>query len=438
MGNLRMLLYMILFPLLSNCFIFFEKTLSLVFSAIIFIVLNLFCGFIFSNIKSLRLKILNHGTIILLSFCTSLFVSVLLHIFAFLQVIYIEKGMLIYSIIYCLICNFVLFWNGIISVYLTSVQIGIKLRVIGFICGLIPIVNFIVLSIIIKKTYLEFELEVKKAKINKHRKFDKICQTKYPILFIHGVFFRDNKYLNYWGRIPKELEINGAKCFYGNHQSATSVKDSGEELAKRIIDIVNRNHCEKVNIIAHSKGGLDCRYAIANCGISQYVASLTTINTPHRGCVFADWLLKKAPNSLKNKIAITYNNAAKHIGDIEPDFLSAVGDLTSKVCIEFDKNTVLPEKIYTQSFGSVMKKASSGKFPLNLSYNFVKYFDGKNDGLVGENSFEWGSKYILLDLPVKRGISHADMIDLTRENIKGFDVREFYVELVQDLKERNL
>ena len=33
-----------------------------------------------------------------------------------------------------------------------------------------------------------------------------------------------------------------------------------------------------------------------------------------------------------------------------------------------------------------------------------------------------------------RGISHGDMIDLNRENIDGFDVREFYVQLVSDLK----
>lgn len=34
------------------------------------------------------------------------------------------------------------------------------------------------------------------------------------------------------------------------------------------------------------------------------------------------------------------------------------------------------------------------------------------------------------------GISHGDVIDLNRENIPGFDVREFYVDLVHDLKER--
>lgn len=64
----------------------------------------------------------------------------------------------------------------------------------------------------------------------------------------------------------------------------------------------------------------------------------------------------------------------------------------------------------------------------------VKYFDGKNDGLVSIKSFPWGENYTLLTVKGNRGISHGDMIDLNRENIKGFDVREFYVQLVSDLK----
>ena len=65
---------------------------------------------------------------------------------------------------------------------------------------------------------------------------NKSCETKYPILLVHGVFFRDSTRINYWGRIPKELEKNGAKIYYGNHQSADSVKKSGEEIAERISD----------------------------------------------------------------------------------------------------------------------------------------------------------------------------------------------------------
>ena len=43
-----------------------------------------------------------------------------------------------------------------------------------------------------------------------------------------------------------------------------------------------------------------------------------------------------------------------------------------------------------------------------------------------------------LRLQEKRGISHEDMIDLNRENIKDFDVREYYVMLVNRLKEKGV
>ena len=85
---------------------------------------------------------------------------------------------------------------------------------------------------------------------------------------------------------------------------------------------------------------------------------------------------------------------------------------------------------------SITSKATSGKFPLNFTYHIAKHFDGPNDGLVSESSFRWGEDYTFLTAKKKRGISHGDMIDLNRENIEGFDVREFYVQLVSDLREK--
>lgn len=139
--------------------------------------------------------------------------------------------------------------------------------------------------------------EVREAacKANAARADAQICKTKYPILMVHGVFFRDFEHLNYWGRIPAELMENGAKIYYGNHNSAAAVRDSAKELETRIRQIVEETGCEKVNVIAHSKGGLDTRAAIALTSARDYIASLTTINTPHRGCEFADYLLENIP-----------------------------------------------------------------------------------------------------------------------------------------------
>ncbi|MFR9192530.1 MAG: hypothetical protein ACLVLG_05400 [Anaerovoracaceae bacterium] len=118
--------------------------------------------------------------------------------------------------------------------------------------------------------------------------------------------------------------------------------------------------------------------------------------------------------------------------------MAAVRDLTAGVCKDRDSRMPQPGGVWCMSVGSRLNKAAGGKFPLNFTYNLVKYFDGPNDGLVAESSFRWGDDYIFLETDGKRGISHGDMIDLNRENIPGFDVREFYVDLVSLMKKMGL
>ena len=280
------------------------------------------------------------------------------------------------------------------------------------------------------------EFETEKRELDEVRAENEVCKTKYPILLVHGVFFRDFRYLNYWGRIPKELKRNGAAVYYGQQQSAASVEDSGRELAARIREILKETGCEKVNIIAHSKGGLDSRAAIAHAGCAPYVATLTTINTPHRGCIYAEYLLNKVPEAARQKVAAAYNATLKRLGDENPDFLAAVTDLTESACLARNETTPDMPGVLYESVMSYCRKARHGKFPLNATYPVVKHFDGKNDGLVSVDSAKWGTRFTLLEPVGKRGISHGDVVDLNRENIPGFDVREFYVNLAADLKKR--
>lgn len=397
----------------------------------------------FSTSERIRLTALKIGQVLLFVFL----ITTVLSVVAFIKALF-EFGWknvitnYVFLLIFIILLELLLFWVGIILVYLTSIQLGIRERVIGIIVGWMPILNIIALIHIIRVTAIEYRFERKKDQLNVSRINQKVCQTKYPLLLVHGVFFRDSKYLNYWGRIPRELEKNGAVIFYGNHQSAAAVSDSAVELTEKIKQIVKETGSKKVNVIAHSKGGLDIRYACSCLDAAPFIASLTTINSPHKGCEFADFLLSKAGEKFKNTVALAYNAGAKKFGDKDPDFISAVTDLTSRRMTELNQMMsdfdFKDHNIYTQSFGSNLKHMTSGRFPLNMSYHLVKYFDGPNDGLVGYKSFPFGEKYEYLEAKTNRGISHGDMIDLNREDIPGFDVREFYVKLVSDLKERNL
>ncbi|MFR2846157.1 MAG: esterase/lipase family protein [Hungatella hathewayi] len=253
------------------------------------------------------------------------------------QIFHGEYGVWSLNLATVIVVEAIVFWNGIIRVYATSAQIGLKWRVIGILCGWLPVLNLLALWKIIGIAYEEAGFESHKILHTASLEHEERCRTRYPLLMVHGVFFRDFKYFIYWGRVPKELEKNGAVIYYGNHQSAASVVDSGVELAARIRQIVEETGCEKVNIIAHSKGGLDCRYAISCLGVEELVASLTTINTPHRGCVFADYLLNVMPVALKEKVADAYNVALKKLGDEKPDFIAAVSDLTASACTAFNE-----------------------------------------------------------------------------------------------------
>ncbi len=433
------IIYSLACAIIANSFMLLTRQWLLVFLFIpLFVFINTFAGIFALKTERKRLKICFHGSVLLIAFEFSALISIIYHtILAFYT---LPENLLAFfwSALICILIEAILFWNGIICVYTASSQLGIKLRVIGIICGFIPIANLVVLNFILKKTIKEVAFECKKEEIKLQRQDKKLCQTKYPILMVHGVFFRDTKYFNYWGRIPAELEANGAKIYYGNHPSAASVADCAQALTKRIKVITEEFGCEKVNIIAHSKGGLDCRYALAKSGAAPYVASLTTINTPHRGCLFADYLLTKIPDTIKNRVASAYNKTLNKLGEPDADFIAAVTNLTASFCEKLDKELTAPPTVFCQSVGSVMYKASGGKFPLNFSYHLVNHFDGANDGLVSEKSFKWGDNYTLLTPRGNRGISHGDMIDLNRENIDDFDVREFYVNLVNDLKNRGL
>lgn len=113
-------------------------------------------------------------------------------------------------------------------------------------------------------------------------------------------------------------------------------------------------------------------------------------------------------------------------------------DLTVDHCTKMNEKTPDKAGVFYQSVMSKMNGWRSGRFPLNFTYLLVKWFDPENDGLVSVDSAKWGSRFKLLTTEGKRGISHGDIVDIFRENIPDFDVREFYVNLVKDLKERGL
>lgn len=385
-----------------------------------------------------QLWFLTHGNYCLKIFFVSTVLSVIFQVFLGLMIAAEYPAVYLVNLAICFGALAVTFYIGIAIIYCTSSQLGLKLRIWGIVLGVIPLVNIIALVMILRETDREIQFESKKELLNQSRQELQICKTRYPILLVHGVFFRDFKYFGYWGRIPGQLRRNGAAVYFGNQPSADSIPNCARILTERIKKITQETGCEKVNIIAHSKGGLDCRYAMAFCGATPYVASLTTINTPHRGSEFADYMLAKVSPMNQRRFCFAYNKTLNKLGEPEADLMTAVRELTTDHCIPLDRRMPQPQGILCQSFGSKMNKPLKGRFPMNFTGVVMGFLNRDNDGLVSADSFPWGDRYTLLTSDSPVGISHCDITDLNRTNLPDFDVREFYVQLVADLKEKGL
>lgn len=325
-------------------------------------------------------------------------------------------------------------FSGIVRIALNSKQIKVKSYAAMICFWWLPIVNLLIARGFYRTAGREYIIESDRIELENARAESEICKTRYPVILVHGIFFRDWQFFNYWGRIPAVLIRNGASIYYGKQQSSSSVAKSAEELRNTILKVIEETGAEKVNIIAHSKGGLDSRYAISRLGMDKYVATLTTINTPHKGCDMVDDLLRKVPGSMAAFIAKRYNGIFSKLGDKAPDFMAGVNDLSAVRAARYDEEMPDSPNVSYRSVMTVMRSASSAGFPLNIGYKMIKKLNGENDGLVWERSAVHG-QYRLIRPETKRGISHGDVIDLNRENINGFDVREFYVDMLCKLRQ---
>ena len=268
------------------------------------------------------------------------------------------------------------------------------------------------------------------------------CQTKYPLVLLHGAGFRDLKWPVYWGRIPGALEKEGAKVYYGLQDCWASVETNAASIAARIDEILESSCAEKVNIIAHSKGGLDARMAASSFGCGGKIASITTIATPHRGSKTIDMLFR-LPRPMWNTAAFAVNNWIRLIGDKKPDFMKLCEGLTTENMQVFNKNNPDVSGVFYQSVACVMRSPLSD-INLSTANAVLKRIEGENDGLVSVESARWGEKFTVLRPNTLRGISHLDAIDLRRSPFSKksgdgvSDICDFYTELVEDLKKRGL
>lgn len=268
--------------------------------------------------------------------------------------------------------------------------------------------------------------------------FEKLayCNTQYPTILVSGLGFQDqNKVTNYWGKVPEYLKLHGADVYLAKQHAFLSIPDNAIRLKYRILDILESTKKDKINIIGHSKGGLEARYVAGKLGIHGQIASITTLGTPHQGAHLADIVLGKIPIPNFAMAQLT-NIYARILGDSQPDSFRAVLQVSTQQLKKFNAEVPDIDSIYCQSYAGHINKDYPGTMWRTLA-GILKPYDGKNDGLVGVESAKWQNYKGLIATEDAPSVSHGDMIGFAQTiGEKKFNARAFIAYLLHDLKER--
>ncbi len=120
--------------------------------------------------------------------------------------------------------------------------------------------------------------------------------TKIPIVFVHGYLHNRSAWIKY----SKWLKRDGFR-----HQLAVDLKGKfarietyAEQLSREIDDLIKKCQVDRVDIVAHSMGGLVSRYYVQKLGGSGRVRKLVTLGTPHNGTKVAVFIVGKARSEM--------------------------------------------------------------------------------------------------------------------------------------------
>jgi triacylglycerol lipase len=241
-------------------------------------------------------------------------------------------------------------------------------------------------------------------------------RLRHPVVLAHGLLGFDEIVVagvrhDYFHGLPARLALQAEAVHCPRVAATGSVVARAEELAACIRALPDR----RVNVIAHSMGGLDARYAIARLDLGSRVASLTTIGTPHLGTPLAD-----VGTKLGERLGLRRALELLGFG------LDAFYDLTTARMAEF--NRAVPDArgvVYASVVG--VARARRRTHPLLLpGCMYLRGRAGENDGIVPATSQRWGE--VLFEIEA----DHWAQIGWS----KHFDAASFYDGLIRELRGR--
>jgi triacylglycerol lipase len=295
--------------------------------------------------------------------------------------------------------------------------------------------------------------------------------ANHPVVLVNGIDV--SPFFQYSDRIVRTMrELGGHDVHLALDTPYETPQRRAQDLWARIRELKRETGAEKVNLICHSLGGLDCRYLVSPNGlhwevdasheeIAGSVASITTVSTAHRGTPIADaalgYLAEGDALDAAQRLATSFGDAFTP-DDIEEDvrLRASLQALTTIEAAAFNAQIVDAPGIYYQSwagfsapygvpllghdealeqlcpdFDSFRGNHDHMATPLIPSAEMI---DGPSDGLAPVASTSWGEL---------RGCIPADHMEQLGQyripdvNVRtGFDIARFYASIAADLGRR--
>jgi triacylglycerol lipase len=281
--------------------------------------------------------------------------------------------------------------------------------------------------------------------------------VRYPIVLAHGFLGSAQGLASFHTSISEALSADGHAVHRATVPPFGSVRDRARALGLEVDRVLHETGAKKVNLVAHSMGGLDARELVSTLGYGDRVASVTTLSTPHRGTHIADVSLRFVAGASDDAL----DGFAKLVGrtrsDVEQaaDVRGALTDLSERNAEAFNAAHPDDPRVHYQSWAGVSSlfaipnaadaKACESKLlahagradlmhPLLApAAPFVAHGTQPNDGFVLVSSAKWGNFRGCIPA------DHADEIGAfgqARDTRTGFDLVRFHRNLAFDLAAR--
>lgn len=193
------------------------------------------------------------------------------------------------------------------------------------------------------------------------------AQTKNPIVLVPGIFAFDTiAGIDYWYQIPSALQSQGAKVHVPKINAFDSSAKRGESLIAQLEQIraSSGGTVKKFNLIGHSQGGVTARYVMNTR--PDLVASVTTLNSPHKGSPLADIVTGVAPaGSLRGVAFDVFANAVGNLVNLLSNNRESASDVRAMLA-EFNKNGAAANN---QRYPVGIPTSSCGEGPETVSLN---------------------------------------------------------------------